>query len=238
MVDRAMTGTPISVLIVDDHPGWRETLRRILGNRGGFLVEEAEDGETAIETARSVRPDVVLMDVDLPTIDGIETTRRILSEQPGANVLMLSGFDERETVAAAESAGASGYLVKTAGSAQIVDCIRRVGQGERVFPSLVAGGAVDPDDPDPRVEALSESELSVLALIAEGRSNPAVAEALSMSLKTVEARISSIFGKLGLEPSPVAHRRVLAARAYLRWQETRCSSRTIGMSPLSDSADD
>lgn len=353
----------IRVLLVDDHPIWRETLTRMLSHRRvGEVVGEAADGDTAVELADLMAPDVVLMDIDLPELDGITATARIFSAQPSVRVLILSASDEAAQVLRALRAGARGYVCKTAPTAAIVEAVQRVHAGELVVPQglsdyvltelrngagapqvtsalvvaqtplrrdglahvlreagldavsgeisalahlgdsahdvvvfdcthpgeVSAAAALARTDPqqavflllsaevpaselidyldarpgsrgigcawaeqfrstaeladavrrvaagepvlDPAVvrlvlhpaedtdelSALTDGERAVLALIADGRSNAAIARALHLSSKTVEARVSSVFTKLGLEPGPDDHRRVLAALVYLR----------------------
>jgi CheY-like chemotaxis protein len=143
------------VLIVDDHPLWRETLRKVLEHAGSAVVAEASDGVEALEVASRRPADVVLMDIDMPEMDGIEATRRLVGKRPDAKVLVLSSSDERDDVIAAVAAGASGYLLKTADASEIVDAVRRVAAGEPVFP--------------PPLSTLVLSELRA-ALGADGRS--------------------------------------------------------------------
>ena len=218
-----------TLMLVDDHPIWRETLARMLRHkRAGTVVAQASDGQEAIALARKARPQVVIMDIDLPVMDGVEATRRLLEEQPDVKILVLSASDSRAQVIEAVRAGASGYLVKTAGPDEVVAAVRRIHAGELVFPPAIAEtvlgeirraatrhlnamtGGHDP------LEALTEPEREVLALMAEGRSNQAIGSALHCSPKTVEARVGSIFAKLGLEPAADDHRRVLAVVTYLR----------------------
>ena len=196
--------------------------------RAGAVVAQASDGQEAIILARKTKPEVVIMDIDLPLMDGVEATRRLVEEQPGIKVLVLSASDSRAQVIDAVQAGASGYLVKTAGPDEVVAAVHRIHAGELVFPPAAAEAvlgeirraatrrlAAHPSGPDP-LEALTEPEREVLALMAEGRSNQAIGSALHCSPKTVEARVGSIFAKLGLEPTSDDHRRVLAVVTYLR----------------------
>lgn len=131
--------TPICVLLVDDHPLWRETLTRVLENDGVVaVVGEASDGPEAIDIAYERRPDVVLMDMQLQQMHGIEATRRICAELPDLKVLVLSSTEDRESVLAAVAAGASGYLLKTSGAKEILAAIRRINDGELVFPPALS----------------------------------------------------------------------------------------------------
>ena len=358
----------IGLMLVDDHPMWRDTLRNLLlHSKVATVVAEAGDGEEALVQAAVSSPDVVIMDINLPTIDGIETTRRLVAIHPHIKVLVLSSSDDRAQVVDAVRAGASGYLLKTAAPSDLVDAVRRIQQGEMVFPPALAAivlgelrraeasrapsirvliadeeilpreglarllneaglevvaGAHDPDDVlrlvrderpdvaildaalalagqrapslaqeirkhfpevavlvlsadpvaaqaitlisegeggigyllkrrisniddvtdaiqrvvdgesvvDPQVvsglvdlparsgalAALTDREQEVLALMAEGHSNQAIATKLFLGLKTVETHVSRIFMKLGLEPATEIQRRVLAVLAYLR----------------------
>jgi DNA-binding NarL/FixJ family response regulator/class 3 adenylate cyclase len=128
------------VLLVDDHPLWRQTLAGVLEHAGGVdVVGEAADGSEAVALARSHRPDVVVMDIDMPGVDGVDATRQLLSAVPQARVLVLSSSDDRSQVLRAVRAGASGYLLKTAGPKEIADGVQRVRAGELVFPPALAG---------------------------------------------------------------------------------------------------
>jgi DNA-binding NarL/FixJ family response regulator len=129
----------ISVLLVDDHPLWRETLRKVLEKKGvAVVVEEASDGAEALDKAAAVQPEVVVMDLELPGIDGIETTRQLIEVLRDVKVLVLSGSSERKSVVDAVRAGAAGYLLKTSGATEITDAIGRVARGEMVFPPALA----------------------------------------------------------------------------------------------------
>ena len=351
-------------MVVDDHPMWRQTLRKVLEESGvGTVVCEARDGEEAIRLVTRARPDLVVMDIHLPVMDGAHTTREVLRLVPSAKVLVLSATDDRERVLDAVEAGASGYLLKTAEPSEVVDAIRRVHRGEPVFPAELAavifgklrggasprqervrvvvadssglfreglvrilgeagfavvagvgdahallsatatstvdvivtdarlpgeaalmetlrkahpdvavvvlaqdveadvaaslltgasagvgyllkdrvsdveqladsirrvsrgGSVVDPEvalrmvrpaKPRDVLEALTERERDVLALMAEGRSNQAICERLFLSPKAVEAHTRNIFMKLGLERAPDDNNRVLAVITYLR----------------------
>lgn len=131
--------TPQTVMLVDDHPLWRDTLRKVIERHGiGVVVAEASDGAEAVEAAQSFSPDLVVMDMALPTMGGAEATRRIRAQQPDIKVLVLSSFEARSSVIDAVRSGASGYLLKTAGANEVAEAIRRVFEGELVFPSRLA----------------------------------------------------------------------------------------------------
>ena len=214
----------VRVIVADDHPLWRETLRGLLEHRrAARVVAEAGTGEEAVTAASGVDADVVLMDIDMPGLNGIDATRTIVASNPDAKVLILSSLKERAEVLAAVRAGASGYLLKTARRDEVVDAVLRIQRGELVFPPELSAlvlaelrnpGAT-PAPPPAGLAALTQRERDVLALIAEGASNQAVATQLHVSAKTVEAHIAAIFMKLGLEPSADRHRRVQAAVKFL-----------------------
>lgn len=213
-----------SVLVVDDHPLWRQTVRSLIERAGAATqVFEAADGNEAIEAAAQRSPGVVVMDMALPGVNGIDATRRITRASPGTRILVLSSSDDPDQVVEAVQAGATGYLLKTAEPTEILDGLRRVHAGELVFPSSLtslvldvlrgrtpAGAAEGP------LSGLTDREVDVLALMAEGHTNEVVGETLHLSGKTVERHVTSIFRKLDLDPGAGGHRRVLAVIAYLR----------------------
>lgn len=221
------------VLVVDDHPLWRQTVRDVIERLGAASqVVEAGSGEEAIEEVRARKPDVVVMDMAMPGVHGIDATREIISISPATRILVLSSSDDEEQVMAAVEAGATGYLLKTVGPAEILEGIRRVHAGELVFPpSLTAiiihelrGGARRREVVGP-LAGLTEREVDVLALMAEGHTNDTVGKTLHLSAKTVETHVTSIFSKLGLDPSAGGHRRVLAVIAYLSSARNRNNPR-------------
>ena len=141
---KAAKPAPIDVMLVDDHPLWRDTLRKVLERqRFAVVVAEASDGDEAVDVGTAGDPDVVLMDIQLPGRDGIEATRQLLAAKPGLRVLVLASSDNRAQVLAAVEAGACGYLLKTAGSDEVRDAVRRIHAGELVFPPSLASVVLD-----------------------------------------------------------------------------------------------
>ena len=194
----------IRVLVVDDHPVWRSGLRNDLEGSGHIeVVGEADDGGDAIDMTREVMPDVVLMDLQLPQVSGADATRMIIDESPHVKVLVLSASAEESDVLEAVKAGASGYLLKSSTSEEVLDAITRVRAGEPVFtPSLaglvlsefrrIAGGG--PSEP-----VLTERENEVLKLVAKGYTYREIGEKLFISTKTVQNHVQNILTKLQLK---------------------------------------
>ncbi|RZQ62732.1 response regulator [Amycolatopsis suaedae] len=197
-----MTNAAVRVLVVDDHPLFRFGLCTMLGAEPVIeVVGEASSGALAVEAAESLRPDVVVMDLHLPDISGVEAAGRIVAAVPGAGVLMLTMADDSESVFAAMRAGARGYLLKDAEPEEIIRAVRAVGRREAIFGPDVANRVLSffssPAPPtDPVFPELTSREREVLGLVAEGRSNSAIAQSLSLSPKTVRNHISSVFSKL------------------------------------------
>ena len=196
------------VLIADDHGMIRDGLRMILEGQGIEVVGEATDGETAIRSARLLRPDVVLMDLRMPGTDGIAATRAIVAEG-SAEVLVLTSFGEEELVVGAIRAGAAGFLLKTTESAPLADAVRRVAAGEgQLDPRVtrIAFAALAEASAEPRsgvsadaLAQLTAREREVLAALREGRSNAEIGARLGISMPTVKTHVSSILVKLGAE---------------------------------------
>jgi DNA-binding NarL/FixJ family response regulator len=194
---------PIRVVLADDHLVVRSGLRALLESLPGYeVVAEATDGEEAVKEAQLTTPDVVLMDIRMPGLDGIEATRRVRAAVPGTAVLVLTMFDDDDTVFAAMRAGAQGYLLKGAEQEEIDRAIRAVVAGEAIFSPGVAQRvlgyfAAPPAAADPFPE-LTAREREVLDLVAAGRRNQAIADELFLSPKTIANHISSIFVKLAV----------------------------------------
>jgi DNA-binding NarL/FixJ family response regulator len=215
---------PIRVVIAEDSILLREGLVRLLDEAGFEVVGAVGSGEELLRIAGEVRPDVAIVDIRMPpthTDEGLRAAAALRARYgDGIGVLVLSQYVE---VAYADQliesdARGTGYLLKdrVADVAEIADAVRRVARGGSVIdPSLVAQLLRRRRRPDPLVD-LTERETEVLGLMAEGRSNAAIAERLVISMKTIETHIASILSKLGLEPEPDDHRRVLAVLAYLR----------------------
>ncbi|MEV4146873.1 response regulator transcription factor [Amycolatopsis sp. NPDC049691] len=195
-----MFGT-LRVLVVDDHPVFRAALNALLdGTDGVEVAGEAADGRTAVALAEQLEPDVVLMDLNLPDLDGVEATRRIVTAAPHTGVLMLTMFENEAAVFAAMRAGARGYLLKGARNEQIIRAVRVIGDGEAIFSPAIAtrvlsllGTATPRDESFPRLTA---REQEILRLVARGMGNASIADQLVLSQKTVRNHVSHIFRKL------------------------------------------
>jgi DNA-binding NarL/FixJ family response regulator len=198
----------IRVLLCDDQALVRSGFRMILETREDLeVVGEAEDGVQALELTWRQLPDVVLMDVRMPRLDGVEATRRLVAAGAEARVLILTTFDLDEHVFEALRAGASGFLLKDVQPAQLVDAVRVVARGEALLAPTVTRRLLDrfarslpgaPEQPAPELAELTDREREVLALLAEGLSNAELAERLFLSETTVKTHVSSILRKLGL----------------------------------------
>ena len=193
----------IRILIADDHAIVRKGIRALLATEADIeVVGEAADGKEAVEKAERLHPDVILMDLVMPGMDGIEATRRITTRQPETRILVLTSFAEDEKVFPALKAGALGYLLKDAGPEELVRAIRQVYCGESSLHPAIARKVLQelsrPPERPPTPEPLTERELEVLRLIAKGKSNREIAEELVISEATVRTHVSNILGKLQL----------------------------------------
>ena len=205
-----MAASPIRVLLVDDHAMVRRGLRDFLGLHDDIeVVGEASDGQGAIDGAASLRPDIVLMDLMMPGIDGIEATARIRSEQPDTEVIAITSFIEEAKVLAAIEAGASGFLLKDAEADEVAAAIRAAAAGEVHLDPAVAGivarrmrsGASDgraAGGTQDGIASLTPRERDVLSCVARGLSNRAIAESLGITERTARTHVSNILAKLSL----------------------------------------
>lgn len=210
--------TTIHVLLADDHDLVRTGLKAALRAHPEFsVVAEARDGEEAVREAKRVRPDLVVMDVRMPRLDGIEACRDILAEVPGTNVLMLTSYADERAVMAAIVAGASGFMLKEVQTAELLEAMRVVGRGGKTLDPVSSAAVIEQirrgnvvSEEDRLAQQLNERELRILDLIAEGMTNREIGEQLYLSEKTVKHHVSDILGKLGLT------RRVEAAAFAIR----------------------
>ncbi|MFW6090535.1 MAG: response regulator [Actinomycetota bacterium] len=193
----------IRAMIVDDHPIWRDAVARDLSERDIDVVATAEDGGSAVRVALAVRPDVVLMDLQLESGSGVEATGKITAQLPDTRVLMLSASGEPPDVLAAVKNGASGYLVKSASLDDLVDAVRRTAEGDAVFSPGLAGLVIGEyrrlqNDPESTALQLTDREQEVLRLVARGLTARQVATRLVISHRTVENHVQNTLRKLQL----------------------------------------
>ena len=191
------------VLVVDDHPMYREGLALALAASSDFEpVGSAGDAEGALESVARLRPDLVLMDLRLPGMSGIEATRRITAAEAAPKVVVVSMLEDDDSIFSAMRAGASGYLLKGADRDELLSALRAVAQGEVIFGAAIARRVMAffsgraPSPAEAAFPELTERELEVLERIARGDSNPAIAQRLGLSDKTVRNHVSSILNKL------------------------------------------
>jgi DNA-binding NarL/FixJ family response regulator len=189
------TGTAqrIRVLVADDHPVVRTGLSAVIVEQGDLeLVAEAENGERAVALFREHQPDVVLMDLRMPVMDGVEAIRTITAEFPGARILALTTYEGDADIRRALEAGARGYLLKDMLLTEVISAVRAVRRGERVIPTAVATRLAE----FPERSELSEREIEVIQLVARGLSNKEVARAIGRTDETVKIHLKNIFAKL------------------------------------------
>jgi DNA-binding NarL/FixJ family response regulator len=194
------------VMVIDDHPMWRDAVARDLADAGFEVVATAGDGAEALRRAPAARPEVALVDLQLPAVSGIEVTRALAAAEPPTRVLVLSASGERQDVLDAIKAGATGYLVKSASRDDLVDAVRRTAAGDPVFTPGLAGLVLgeyrrlagNPERPDVETPRLSERETEVLRLVAKGLSYKQIADRLVLSHRTVQNHVQRTLNKLQL----------------------------------------
>jgi DNA-binding NarL/FixJ family response regulator len=198
-----MTTEPLRVLIADDHPLFRDGLRALLASESELkLLGEASTGDEVIELAETFQPDVIIMDIQMPGINGIEATRRIIQASPHIGILIVTMFDDDPSVFAAMRAGARGYLLKGAKHDEMLRAIKAIGSGEAIFSPAIATrmmnffAAMRPTELPQVFPELSEREREMLSLIARGYKNAEIAAELVISPKTVRNHITNILSKL------------------------------------------
>lgn len=190
----------IRILLADDHPVVRDGLAAMLATQPDFaVVGEAGNGAEAVAEAARLRPDVVLMDLEMPVLDGIEAIRRLRAADPSVQVVVLTAFDTDERIVGALQAGAQGYLLKGAPRAEIFAAIRTVSAGGALIPPVVASKLLRQVRAAESPDALTARETEVLTLVAAGLANQEIAVRLSISERTVKFHVSSILAKLGVK---------------------------------------
>ncbi|MFC2027836.1 response regulator transcription factor [Chloroflexota bacterium] len=195
----------IRILIADDHPVFRDGIRKLLDEQEGIeVIGQASDGEEAVKLALQLEPDLIIMDIMMPKLSGIDATKEIKTAFPGTAILLLSGYDNEPNVLAALRAGAAGFLSKGARSSEILHAVKSIRMGEPVLDQSIAykilTRIVSAGDSDTRatLEELHDRELEVLKLAAKGMTNRAIADELFISERTVQTHFANIFRKLNV----------------------------------------
>ncbi|MGI5370556.1 DNA-binding response regulator [Streptomyces sp. A244] len=201
---------PIKVMVVDDHPMWRDAVARDLAESGFEVVATAGDGDQAVRRAKAAAPDVLVLDLNLPGKPGVQVCKEVVGENPALRVLVLSASGEHADVLEAVKSGATGYLLKSASTAELQDAVRRTAVGDPVFTPGLAGLvlgeyrrlASEPvpaaDTDEPKAPRLTDRETEVLRLVAKGLSYKQIAERLVISHRTVQNHVQNTLGKLQL----------------------------------------
>ncbi|WP_316520809.1 response regulator transcription factor [Kitasatospora brasiliensis] len=207
MTDQPTADRPVRVMVVDDHPMWRDAVSRDLAEAGLDVVATAGDGEEAVRRARACTPQVVVLDLNLPGLPGAEVCRQVVAHDPGVRVLVLSASGEHQDVLEAVKSGATGYLLKSAGREELLDAVRRTAVGDAVFTPGLAGLvlgefrrlAAEPAPASaPAAPQLTARETEVLRLVAKGLSYRQIADRLVLSHRTVQNHVQNTLGKLQL----------------------------------------
>ncbi|CAL2061069.1 MULTISPECIES: response regulator [Streptomyces] len=201
---------PIRVMVVDDHPMWRDAVARDLAESGFEVVATAGDGEQAVRRAKAAAPDVLVLDLNLPAKPGVQVCKELVAHNPALRVLVLSASGEHADVLEAVKSGATGYLLKSASTGELLDAVRRTAVGDAVFTPGLAGLVLGeyrrlaaepvpaPDTNAPGAPRLTERETEVLRLVAKGLSYKQIAERLVISHRTVQNHVQNTLGKLQL----------------------------------------
>ncbi|MFI9105264.1 response regulator [Streptomyces fildesensis] len=199
----------VKVMVVDDHPMWRDAVARDLSEAGYQVVATAGDGPEAVRRARAAMPEVIVLDLNLPGMSGVQVCKDVVADNPALRVLVLSASGEHEDVLEAVKSGATGYLLKSAGRDELVEAVRRTAIGDPVFTPGLAGLvlgeyrrlASDPapaSSDEPEAPRLTDRETEVLRLVAKGLSYKQIAERLVISHRTVQNHVQNTLGKLQL----------------------------------------
>ena len=195
---------PIRVLLADDHTLFRQGLRQICEAKGGFeVVGEAEDGQEAVHLAAELKPDVILMDISMPNLDGIQATLQIMEQDPEARIIALTMYEQNHYVFNAIKAGAKGYLRKNVDAQVLLEAVRAAHQGDALVGPIAASRVLDEfrrlsqtGEEGTEIKRLTEGEMAVLRLVAEGADNQAIARQLDLSVQTIANRLRNIYQKL------------------------------------------
>ncbi|HET9383231.1 MAG TPA: response regulator transcription factor [Streptomyces sp.] len=213
MTQQQSTGGPVRVMVVDDHPMWRDAVARDLAEHGFDVVATAGDGDQAVRRAHATRPDVLVLDLNLPAKPGVQVCREVVAADPTVRVLVLSASGEHADVLQAVKSGATGYLLKSASTGELLDAVRRTAAGDAVFTPGLAGlvlgeyrrlasepapATAAPGAADARAPRLTDRETEVLRLVAKGLSYKQIAERLVISHRTVQNHVQNTLGKLQL----------------------------------------
>ncbi|GAA2674745.1 DNA-binding response regulator [Actinoplanes palleronii] len=190
-----MTGVNVRVMVVDDHPMWRDGVARDLTEAGYLVTAAVGEGRQALRVAAAARPEVVVLDLQLPDLSGVEVVRGLRATQPDVRILMLSASGEHRDVLDAVKAGATGYLLKSAGRQEFLDAVRSTADGDPVFTAGLAGLVLG-EYRRPGGPRLTERETEVLRLVAKGLSYKQIAERLVLSHRTVQNHVQNTLGKL------------------------------------------
>jgi len=195
--------TAMRVMVVDDHPMWRDSVSRDLGEAGFEVAAATGEGAQAVRIAASVRPDVVVLDLQLPDISGVDVTRGVLAAYPSARVLILSASGEHRDVLDAVKAGATGYILKSASRAEFLEAVRRTAAADAVFSPGLAGLVLGEfrqlaSDPAPDTPRLTDREVEILRMVGTGMSYKQIAERLVLSHRTVQNHVQNTLNKLQL----------------------------------------